>query len=453
MLKELTIAKFASIRKPISIPLGRTTLILGDNDTGKTAICDAISCLFDYQSAYSARGRFSEDAFLQGTVVLDDCHEIQVEREFKLLNNQVVIDDLRVNGAETSDFDSLSSILKVVYFDDRLLTHIKSGRDLAKYCLSYLSGWHKGLSKHHLLSLKPFAKLFNSMPNRMIEAIEWLASGELRVNSWNKDFWVRSFEGMSGGERCKLFIEMTLAIGHLFSKYRTTLILLDNILTHLDSANIKAVSVRTGSITNPNLQVLFTTWKEETDLLLLPDCTIQLSKGELGTKISFERRTPRGILHVEERVKSFCTGKEDEFINTVIIPLLMKMGFSLVSKVQHHGPGELGLDIGPFSGVGFEWRKALCGAQIKCSKQNARSGSNHNINALIDEVKKALHNHFFDMTCGLDSKLDYVFVFLSQYPTKEAVNTFNDAFLGERRVVLLEPIRIAELVCKYGVPI
>ena len=133
------------------------------------------------------------------------------------------------------------------------------------------------------------------------------------------------------------------------------------------------------------------------------------------------------------------------------MPLLIKMEFSLVSRIQHHGPGELGLDIGPFVGSGFEWRKAFCGAQVKCAKLNAKSGDKNNITTLIDEVEKALYNKFFDETNAMESKLDYVFILLSQHPTVEALNTFHNAFMGERKIILLDPTRIAELVCKYGV--
>jgi hypothetical protein len=149
-------------------------------------------------------------------------------------------------------------------------------------------------------------------------------------------------------------------------------------------------------------------------------------------------------------IKSYESGKEDEFINSIVMPLLFKMGFSLVNRVQYHGPGELGVDVGPFLGPGFEWRNAFCGAQVKCAKLNAKSGDKDNINVLIDEVKKALYNNFYDMTNALESKLDYLFVFLSQYPTIEAMNTFDNAFMGERKIIVLNPMRIAELIWKYG---
>lgn len=452
MLSEVNITKFASIRKPLSLPFGKNTLVLGANDTGKTAICDAISCLFEYQSVFSkSRGRFSGDsALLHGKTVNERGAQTLIEREIKLFHREIIQDHLRINGNETNDFNSLSAILRIVYVEDRMLIEIKSGRDLAKFCLSHLTGWSRELSKQHFLSLRPFTKIFNSNHNRMVEAIEWLPTGKLRIKNWEQDLWL-AFGNLSHSQRCILLTEVSLVLGHLFSKYRPVLIMFDSILTYLDRANIIKVANRINSIANPNLQFLFTTWKEKADSLMHPDCTIKLMNDGHGSVISsLVERTPKGILQIEEKIKSYKSGKEDEFINSVVIPLLFKMGFSLVSRIQHHGPGELGLDIEPFVGPGFEWREAFCGSQVKCTKLNAKSGDRNNINVLIDQVKKALHNKFYNMTSAVESKLDYVFVFLSQYPTTPALITFNSAFMGERKVIVLNPMRIAELIWKYG---
>jgi len=454
MLKDLNIARFASINNPINLSFGRNNLILGANATGKTAICDAISCLFEYKTIFSGpRARFSGDyARLQASNILLNKGEVKVEREIKLSDKKVIEDNLRINGKDTNDFNALSSILKVVYVDDRLLEQIDNDRKLAKYCLSHLTGWSGGLSKQHFLSLNAFAKQFNSMPNKMVEAIEWQSTGRIRIKNWHQKFWLPTFNNLSGSERCILLTEIAILLGQLFSAYRPTLILLDSVLTHLDKEGIRRVSDRINSIVNPNLQFISTTWREEADRILEPDCTIKIEKHKKVSHVSdFSRRTPKGILHAEQAIKNYGSGDEDKFINSVVVPMLCNMGFSAVKRIQHHGPGELGLDIGPFTGAGFEWRSSLCGAQAKCSKVNAKSGDRNNVNVLIDEVKKALHNNFYDPSIAMQSKLDYVLVMLSQHPTTEALKTFYDAFQGDRRVILLDPMRIAELTWKYGV--
>ncbi|HBQ86728.1 MAG TPA: hypothetical protein DD811_09660 [Syntrophomonas sp.] len=455
MLREFCITKFASINKPVTLQLGRTTLIIGNNGAGKTAICDAISCLFDYRSAFSQRGRFSGDALLQGTVSKNEGLETVIERELKLSEKVVIEDHLRINKMETSDFDSLSSILKVVYIEDRLPNKMKTDQDYTEFCLEYLSGWKGELIQHYFYLLHPFTKIFNSDANRMIEEIKWLPEGKLLVKQWvDKGTQVSTFGDLSDSQRLILLVETALCLGKIFSRFRPTLLLFDSIPTGLDESNLKRLSNRINSVPNPSLQFIFTTWREEVDDILCADHTIRLEKQKYNSIVSSTKiRIPVGILHIEEKIKCYQPGNEDEFINSIILPLLTRMGFSLVSRVQHHGPGELGIDIGPYIGSGFEWRKAFCGAQVKCAKLNASSGNKYNVNALIDEVKKAIHNKFFDMTNATESKLDYVLIFLSQYPSNEALTTFNNAFLGERKVILLNPMRIAELIWKYGVSI
>ena len=41
------------------------------------------------------------------------------------------------------------------------------------------------------------------------------------------------------------------------------------------------------------------------------------------------------------------------------------MSFTNIKRVNHHGPGELGIDIGPFIGYGFEWRNVILGSKLK----------------------------------------------------------------------------------------
>ena len=460
MLNEITITKYASIRKPITFYFGRTNLIIGSNMTGKTAICDGIRCLHDYKMAFSKSGaRFSgESVLLKGVNLLQNKATVLVEREIELKNRVIKVDKLKINGVDTFNFDSLTSILRIIHIDDGVLRGVSDDRKFAKFCMTSLTGWRKGLTKQHFLSLHALLKLYNAMPSRMFESIEWSSNNKLQIRQWGEEFIHKSFDTLSGSGRCLFLTDISILLAHMFSEYRPTLIILDGLLNNLDSENIKKIGKRINSILNMNLQFILTTWKGEAEGILEPDNTIKLgleeSKDGKFTFVSDTiKRTPKNILDIESRIRKYDSGNEDEFINTVVLPLLFKMGFSLVKRVPFHGPGELGLDIGPFSGTGFEWRKAFCGAQVKSIPLNAKAGNTRNINALIDEVKTALNNKFYDQSSALYSKLDYVFVFLSQYPTREALSSFYSAFDGDRRVIILDPIRIAELIWNYSVPI
>jgi len=78
---------------------------------------------------------------------------------------------------------------------------------------------------------------------------------------------------------------------------------------------------------------------------------------------------------------------EDPLIDDVVIPLLRKLGFRNVGRVSHHGPGEAGVDIGPFSKLNplgyLEWY----GAQTKAEKITA--GGSGNVDKIINQLEEA----------------------------------------------------------------
>lgn len=453
MLREISIARFASIKHPIKLSFGKINLIIGGNGTGKSAICDAIACLFEYKNLFELQGRISgELVLLKAEVVRNQKEKYTLQREIKFREKKIIEDSLIMNGVESSNFINLQSILKVIYFRGDCFQDIRDDRDIARFCISHLAGWTKGLKRHHFLALKSFARQYNSVPARLIEAIEWQPSGKLRVKKWDSEFWLPCYGNLSSGEKYWLLVDIALLLSEISSQYYPTLILLDDCLTHLSDKSMEIFAERINSYSNPNFQLLLTTWKEQAGSIVKPDCTIKLGlKDKRSYVLDMQNRTPQGLLDIEARIKAYNSGDEDRFINSVVIPLLQRMGFYHLDRVTHHGPGELGLDIGPFHGAGFEWRNSFCGAQVKTSKLNARSGSSFSINILIDEVRKALNNKFYDSTSSFKSHLDYILIFLSQDVTKEALSTFFNAFEGDRRVILLNPMKIAELAWKYGV--
>jgi len=458
MLRELFITKFASINHPIKLKFGRNNLILGKNATGKTAICDSIKCLFEYDTIFLKDfAKFSGGLVsIQSKNIIKNNININLERIIRLESKKIINDILKINGKETNDYDALSSILKVIYVTERVIRQINDDRSFAKFCYSYLANWSKGLTKQHFFSLQALSDRYNSLPNRMFEQIDWQANGKIFVKQWDSAFLNKSYSTLSGGERCIFLADISILLGQQFSEFRPTLVILDDVLTHLDDKHMYKIRDRINAIANPNLQFLFTTWIPKAETIIKPDCIIRLERKKLESGMSTSvsdviLKTPFEILAYERKIKQFKSGNEDSFINSVVIPLLYKMGFSTISRIHHHGLGELGVDVGPFTGSGFEWRNSFCGVQAKAVKLNATSGSSNNINVLIDEVKKALNNKFYDSVNSFYSKLDYVLIFLSQYPTPEALKTINDTFEGDRRVILLDPMRIAELIWKYGV--
>jgi hypothetical protein len=458
MIKQLMIQKFASIRQPITVHFGTNTVLLGPNATGKTAICDALHFLFNYDVLFErSQGRLSGDVAYAEALLGNPGHKATtVKREVRFCNSRLSTDSLFLDSARTQDFDVLSALLKVVYWRDSELRDIRTSLEVAKFCHRLMTRWTRGLSQHHFASLRDFLGDLYSAPNRLIEGLEWQDNGKLSVKLWSKRQW-RLFDDLSTSEALVAITEIAICMGQRFCRYRPTIVVLDSLASFLDGKQVELLARRLNSITSPALQFLLTTWKAEYAERPEWDCLVRLApkpvNGGATAITEITRRTPKGVSDYEELITRYASGDEDPFINTVVLPLLRKLNFSRVQRVPHHGPFELGVDIGPFVGEGIEWRQSLCGAQVKSAKLNATSGSSNSVNALIDEVKKALNNKFQDPATARLSNLDYVLVFLSQYPTREALHTLQSAFDGDRRVVLFDPAAIAQLLWQHGIPL
>lgn len=456
MLKKLYIENFASIYQPIELEFGRINLLVGDNGTGKTAVSKAIKILFDYGSVYSKGfNMFSGNrTIIQGYFHNKLNNEVYIKRIIERVNNDIYNDQLEVNNRIVNDFAYLSSqfivLLHKTYrnYNDEF----KTGIDLATFCINNLTGMYSEIKKEHFVLLNSLVKDINENTYRLIDSLNWEEDGSLLVKLWGENCKI-DYTALSNGEQSLVCAEIYLSLSHMFSDYKNVFLIFDDFPTGVVGDLFDRLINRIESITKPNIQVLFTTWKDEVDTKIKPDCKIKIERLEEGPTQIFEitKRTPRGIKDIEGKIISKFNNNEDEFINTIVIPLLYRMSFINVKKVIHHGPGELGIDIGPFVGSGFEWRDIILGAQIKTYKLDSSSGSSKNINILIDEIKKALNNSFYIDSLNIKTKLDFVLAILSQHPTIEALNTFYSAFDGERKVILLTPDKIAELVWKYRV--
>ncbi len=452
MLKTVSIENYASISRPINIELGKVTFIIGDNEAGKSAICEAIQILFDYSEAYLPNNaRFSSDkTVIKGEFLNKNNNDVKVKRIIERNDDNIISDILEVNGRTLNDFSSISSQFKVFLHETYSHTELQTGLELAQFCIHNLTGWSgKQLTKGHLEILKNLARDINESSYRLIENLRWEENGKLIVKLWGNG--CRNYSILSTGEQSLVCAEMFLSLSRMSSDYRNVLVIFDDLPTKLVGDAFENLVQRINSITKPNIQFIFTSLREEADSILQSDCKIKICSIDGKTTVAdVTRKTPKGVKNIEQKITEKFINNEDEFINSIVIPLLYKMNFSNIKRVTHHGPGELGIDIGPFVGSGFEWRKIILGAQVKACKLTASGKSSNNITELIKEVEKALHNSFFINELNVKVKLDYVLAIVSQHPTIEALTTFHSAFEGNRKVILLTPDRIAELSWKYG---
>ena len=160
MLKSISIEKYASIKKPVIMELGKINYIVGDNSAGKSAICQAIEILFDYSKAYSPNpASFSGNrCIIQGTFLNRFNNDIQVKRIIEGERNYISSDVLEINGRVTNDFATLSSQFKVFLHKTYSLNEFKCGMDLAKFCIRNLTGWSGEIEETAYYYIKYFGE-------------------------------------------------------------------------------------------------------------------------------------------------------------------------------------------------------------------------------------------------------------------------------------------------------
>lgn len=137
---------------------------------------------------------------------------------------------------------------------------------------------------------------------------------------------------------------------------------------------------------------------------------------------------------------------EDDLINFVLVPLLDKMGFALVTSLGYHGPGELGKDITPFfkeNEFGFREYYAV---QAKAAKIHARAGKKGNVNEVIDQAKTALSTTFFDPTDNSRKKIDHLLIFTSHDFTRDARVIIEEIVEKKRQIMLVDGKMLVKLL-------
>lgn len=454
MLKSISIENYAGISNPIFIELGRITYIQGNNDMGKTSIAEAIELLFDYNIPYDRnicrlRGK---KTLLSGTLEDANNKEIRVKRIIERENNIIHRDSLIIDDIPSNDYKGINSRFSVL-LHKAYSTIFESDSKLAAYCIKSLTSWNLDLKIQHYKILDELTNFINNNTERLIEHIFWDENHRLKVKLWNSECELY-YDTISGGEKNTVCAEIFISLSQMFCSHRSALVIFDDLPTRIVGDFMRRIYNRIDKIIQPNIQFIFTSIREEDKTIFNSDKYIELTKENDIIKVEkMISRRPKEILEIENKIMSQFNNKEDEFINTLIVPLLRNMGFRTTKRISSHGPGELGLDIGPLLGKGFEWRNIVIGAQVKACKLTGKSSSSSSINTLIDEIKKALYNSFYLDELNIDTKVDYVLAITSQYPTDDAMTTFNHAFNNDRRVLLITPSKLAELIWKYNVKI
>ncbi len=159
-----------------------------------------------------------------------------------------------------------------------------------------------------------------------------------------------------------------------------------------------------------------------------------------GALFDFVIKTkPEAIQFIKEKMKRLS---EDEFIGSIVVPILKAEGYENV-KPTVHGPGEFGSDTLPMRRAELgKW--FYYGAQAKVQ----RIGQTEAASQVTAQLRTALSHSFSDSSDNVMKKLDFVYLFLGQGATNEAIQVFVSNFPNSVRV--FDESDIAELVLKHN---
>lgn len=146
-----------------------------------------------------------------------------------------------------------------------------------------------------------------------------------------------------------------------------------------------------------------------------------------------------------------CELKEDHFINKILIPLLVRMGFQNIEKTSFHGFGELGKDIKPFCIVGPFWERNYYAAQVKSGDIDSSAGSKNSVNKLIEQIEKILFVKFIDPIENVKRSVDKAIVIISGDFKGESLRIIQDKFEGKPNIILINGDRLLNLINRYQI--
>jgi len=113
--------------------------------------------------------------------------------------------------------------------------------------------------------------------------------------------------------------------------------------------------------------------------------------------------------------------------------------------------GEHGFDIQLFHKSVFPGRVAYFGAQVKAGNVGSKSSGSGTVSELIDQLKKRLTFKGVDPATQLRTSADYALAIISGRLSPDAQRLFDDAFEGDRRVVLWDTQSFASVLYEEGV--
>lgn len=154
--------------------------------------------------------------------------------------------------------------------------------------------------------------------------------------------------------------------------------------------------------------------------------------------------------NLQRRLRQIIEGfTEDQFITLVLVPLLERMGYQRVRKVESHGRNEFGSDILPFRFTTPLGTVEYYALQAKAVAIHGTSSQSGKCGEVIYQADQAFSVGFIDAVDSERKKIDKFIIATSQSITPDARRVIEERFEKDRRVVLLDIAQIVTLVKQH----
>lgn len=222
LIVQVKIENMGKFKTKTEIDFGNSTLIFGDNATGKTLICDTLCSISDvaYVKKWALRKRDSSSNY---TVSYYDSTVSKFRINYSSNNDIAYI----FNEEEVPTFISPYHCFNIEddFFEVREKTH-RITLQLANYFK---------IEENQFITLVNFT---NKFEKQFINEIYFNENNELQVKvSLNRH--TLKFEALSSGEKYRVILELALRLAKYYSRYKPTLFILDyHAIASIDSSGI-----------------------------------------------------------------------------------------------------------------------------------------------------------------------------------------------------------------------
>ena len=128
------------------------------------------------------------------------------------------------------------------------------------------------------------------------------------------------------------------------------------------------------------------------------------------------------------------------------MPLLRRMGFEGLRKVEFHGREEFGRDVMPFRQSTAFGTFEYAAVQTKAAKVHGTSSRPGNAAEIISQAQQALRVSFIDEFDNERKRIDKFVVVASAAITPSARRHIEESFEGNRQLVLIDLDRLVALI-------